>query len=81
MTTASTPNFTLELLDKLSLPSTIIESKSYNLAKKNGNARPFELPDTILITSYEFAATKAEDIARVGWNLVVYDEAHRLRNV
>nr|WP_057924741.1 SNF2-related protein [Burkholderia ambifaria] len=70
-----------ELSDKFSLPSTIIESKSYNLAKKNGNARPFDLPDTVLITSYEFAATKAEDVARVQWDLVVYDEAHRLRNV
>ncbi len=70
-----------ELLDKFSLPSTIIESKSYNLAKKNGHTRPFDLPDTIVITSYEFAATKAEDIARLQWDLVVYDEAHRLRNV
>lgn len=70
-----------ELFDKFSLPSIIVESKSYNLAKKNGNARPFEQPDTIIITSYEFAATKAEDIAQGRWDLVVYDEAHRLRNV
>ncbi|NPT44886.1 DEAD/DEAH box helicase [Paraburkholderia sp. 1N] len=70
-----------ELFDKFSLPSIIVESKSYNLAKKNGNARPFERPDTIIITSYEFAAAKAEDIAQGRWDLVVYDEAHRLRNV
>lgn len=70
-----------ELLDKFTLPSIIIESKSYNLAKKNGHTRPFDLPDTIVITSYEFAATKAEDIARLQWDLVIYDEAHRLRNV
>ncbi|MFK4445204.1 ERCC4-related helicase [Caballeronia udeis] len=70
-----------ELLEKFSLPSTIIESKSYNAAKKNGNNRPFDIADTVLITSYEFAATKSEDIAYVKWDLVIYDEAHRLRNV
>jgi hypothetical protein len=70
-----------ELFDKFSLPSIIIESKSYNLAKKNGDARPFDQSDTIVITSYEFAATKADDIAQGRWDLVVYDEAHRLRNV
>jgi ERCC4-related helicase len=70
-----------ELVDKLSLPSIIIESKSYNQARKEGIARPFEQADRIVITSYEFAATKADDIAHGRWDLVVYDEAHRLRNV
>ncbi|MPW05891.1 DEAD/DEAH box helicase [Paraburkholderia sp. CNPSo 3155] len=70
-----------ELIEKFSLPSTIIESRSYNLAKKNGNPRPFSVADSILVTSYEFAATKAEDVQRESWDLVVYDEAHRLRNV
>lgn len=70
-----------ELVDKLSLPSIIIESKSYNQARKEGIARPFEQADRIVITSYEFAATKADDIAHGRWDLVVYDEALRLRNV
>src|SRR3984893_11510658 len=70
-----------ELLEKFSLPSVIIESKTYNQAIKEGIARPFEQPDKIGITSYEFAATKADDVAHGGWNLVVCDEAHRLRNV
>ncbi len=34
-----------------------------------------------MITSYEFAAAKAEDVLRGQWDLVVFDEAHRLRNV
>lgn len=70
-----------ELVDKLSLPSIIIESKSYNQARKEGIARPFEQADRIVITSYEFAATKADDIAHGRWDLVVHDEALRLRNV
>ena len=70
-----------ELQEKFSLPSVIIESKSYNQARKAGVTKPFEHADKIVITSYEFAAIKAADIARGAWDLVVYDEAHRLRNV
>ena len=70
-----------ELHDKFSLPSTILESKSYNEAKKRGVSTPFSQKDSIVITSYEFAAVKADDVARGNWDLVVFDEAHRLRNV
>jgi excisionase family DNA binding protein len=70
-----------ELYDKFSLPSIIIESKNYKEARKLGVARPFEHDGHIIITSYEFAALKADDIARGRWDLVVFDEAHRLRNV
>ncbi|MRN65415.1 SNF2-related protein [Brucella sp. 10RB9213] len=70
-----------ELYEKFSLPSVIVESKTYNEARKAGVARPFDQKDKIVITSYEFAALKDSEIARGGWDLVVFDEAHRLRNV
>ena len=70
-----------ELYDKFSLPSVIVERKSYNDARKAGVARPFDRNDQVVITSYEFAALKADEIARGQWDLVVFDEAHRLRNV
>lgn len=70
-----------ELYDKFSLPSVIVESKTYNDARKAGVARPFDQGDQVVITSYEFAALKAEEVARGHWDLVVFDEAHRLRNV
>jgi excisionase family DNA binding protein len=70
-----------ELYDKFSLPSVIVERKSYNDARKAGVARPFDHKDRIVITSYEFAALKDDEITRGGWDLVVFDEAHRLRNV
>jgi excisionase family DNA binding protein len=70
-----------ELFDKFSLPSAIVESKTYNDARKAGVARPFDHTDKVVITSYEFAALKADEIARGSWDLVVFDEAHRLRNV
>lgn len=70
-----------ELFDKFSLPSVIVESKTYKEARKAGVARPFDQKDKVVITSYEFAALKDSEIARGGWDLVVFDEAHRLRNV
>lgn len=39
------------------------------------------LADEILLFFYQFARNKADDIARIRWDLVVIDEAHRLRNV
>jgi len=70
-----------ELFDKFSLSSAIVESKSYNEAKKRGVARPLLEDGRIVITSYEFAANKAQDVLGGQWDLVVFDEAHRLRNV
>jgi excisionase family DNA binding protein len=69
-----------ELYDKFSLPSVIVERKSYGDLRKKGIARPFE-HDRIVITSYEFAAIKADEVRTGKWDLVVFDEAHRLRNV
>lgn len=70
-----------ELTEKFFLPCRILETKPYNEAIKQGNFRPFEAKDHILICSYQFARTKASDVATTPWDLVVIDEAHRLRNV
>ncbi len=69
-----------ELAEKFFLPSQILEAKSFNAAIKTGNLNPFEA-DEILICSYPFAARHAEKLMLVRWDLVVLDEAHRLRNV
>ncbi|NLS93968.1 MAG: DEAD/DEAH box helicase family protein [Planctomycetaceae bacterium] len=69
-----------ELRDKFSLPCRILESKSYNAAIKGGDSRPF-VSDSIVICSYQFARNKAADVHATPWDLVVIDEAHRLRNV
>jgi ERCC4-related helicase len=70
-----------ELSEKFFLPCEILESKPYNAAVKTGNFKPFEMRDTIVICSYQFACNKAADVANTPWDLVVIDEAHRLRNV
>lgn len=69
-----------EMLEKFFLPSTILEAKSFNQAVKQGNRNPFE-QNEIVITSYQFTRNKAEQVRSVKWDLVVIDEAHRLRNV
>src|SRR5947209_11311738 len=70
-----------ELTEKFFLPCAILESRSYNAAVKKGRFRPFEETDTVVICSYQFARNKAADVHNLPWDLVVIDEAHRLRNV
>ena len=67
-----------ELDEKFALPSTILESKSFNQLKKRGHHNPFDQPGQVIICSYHFAAAKAAELTLVGWNLVIIDEAHRL---
>lgn len=71
-----------ELIEKFFLPCEILESKSYNAAVRKGHFRPFEpAQEAIVICSYQFARKQAADVANTLWDLVVLDEAHRLRNV
>lgn len=69
-----------ELIDKFFLSSLILETKSFNEAVKKGNLNPFN-QNEIVICSYHFARSKDAYIRQVNWDLVVIDEAHRLRNV
>ena len=70
-----------EMEEKFSIPTTILETGSFNLAKKNGTKNPFEIKNRIVLCSYHFAAAKAKEVRSATWDLVVIDEAHRLRNV
>ena len=69
-----------ELQEKFFLHSVIMESKSFNEAVENGCFNPFDT-ENIVICSLQFAKTKAAYIKRTAWDLVIVDEAHRLRNV
>lgn len=70
-----------ELQDKFGLQGLILEAKSYNTARKQGQRNPFLSESGPIICSYQFAKSKANDIKDIAWDLVVLDEAHRLRNV
>jgi ERCC4-related helicase len=71
-----------ELLEKFFLPATILERKSFDQIIKEGNLNPFN-QESVVICSYHFARNKASYINadQIDWDLVVIDEAHRLRNV
>src|SRR5437660_5847848 len=70
-----------ELSEKFFLPCTIMETRLYNAMIRRAHFRPFEIDESIVICSYQFARNKAADVANTPWDLVVIDEAHRLRNV
>ncbi len=70
-----------ELADKFFLPSIILETKTFNEQVKSGNLNPFNQNDNIVICSFHFAKNKAIYIEKTEWELVIIDEAHRLRNV
>ncbi|CAK0751093.1 putative Helicase, SNF2 family [Azospirillaceae bacterium] len=70
-----------ELNEKFFLPCILLESRFYKEAQREGNFHPFQVKDKVVICSYQFARNKAADIHAVPWDLVVIDEAHRLRNV
>lgn len=69
----------LELQEKFNLPSMILDSKTYRQAVREGNGTPFA-SDKAVITSYHFASRFRGDIRAVPYDLVVIDEAHKLRN-
>ncbi|HCF7732590.1 TPA: DEAD/DEAH box helicase [Pseudomonas aeruginosa] len=70
-----------ELQDKFNLQGLILETKSYNALRKQGVRNPFVFACGPVICSYQFAKAKAKDVKAIAWDLVVLDEAHRLRNV
>jgi len=75
-----------ELLEKFGLPSIVMEAKAFNAEKRNGVLNPFDrvrpiIDPEIVICSYQFAASKETELSAVAWDLVVFDEAHKLRNV
>ncbi len=71
----------VELSEKFFLPSVILEQKSFNAIIKEGNLNPLNQESAIVIASYQFVRWKSPYVKQIPWDLVVVDEAHRLRNV
>lgn len=69
-----------ELADKFHLPSVILETRTFNAAVRAGQLNPFD-QQSIILCSYQFAKSKEPFVRQTPWDLVVIDEAHRLRNV
>ena len=73
--------WSVELEDKFFLPSLILEAKNFSRILDDTYKNPFDTKDRIIICSYQFAKKQIKHIQRVNWDLVVVDEAHKLRNV
>ena len=69
-----------ELSDKFFLSSRVLDTRDYNLAIRQGRD-PLSSADEVFICSYHFAAARPAVFGAVPWDLIVIDEAHRLRNV
>lgn len=69
-----------ELKEKFYLDSIILEAKSFNEEIAKCNLNPF-IQDKIVICSYNFVSNKDAYVKSIDWDLVIVDEAHRLRNV
>ena len=68
-----------ELTQKFNLPSSVVDSREYEILRRQGIAQPL-LQERITIVSYHYASRMKDQIELVPWDLVVMDEAHRLRN-
>lgn len=68
----------LELSEKFNLPSRVMDAKTYRDEIRLGRA-PLTEPG-IVILSFNYANALREEIKAVAWDLVVIDEAHKLRN-
>ena len=69
----------LELEEKFHVPSIVLDAKTYREAQKDGTPGPFET-DRVVICSMHFASSRASEIRAIPWDLVVIDEAHKLRS-
>ena len=67
----------IELMEKFYLPSFILDSESF----AEGKAQISNGQKSIYICSYNFAVSNAEYFSNIYWDLVIYDEAHKMRNV
>jgi superfamily II DNA/RNA helicase len=71
--------WSLELEEKFNIPNTILDARTFRQAQANGNPNPFS-SDRVVVTSLNFASTMRGEIRAVPFDLVVIDEAHKLRN-
>jgi len=68
----------LELEEKFNLPTRVLDAKGYRMAQRNGCTPLME--KAVLIISLNYANALRAELKSFAWDLVVIDEAHKLRN-
>ena len=71
--------WSVELQKRFHIPSIILDSQKVKKAEKNNENLLNR--QCVIIISYHFAANQHELMQSSKWDLVVFDEAHKLRNV
>lgn len=69
----------MELSEKFHLPTQVLDARTFKSLRDGGVYNPFE-QEWVSIISYNFAVRSEELLRNIPWNLVVMDEAHKLRN-
>lgn len=68
----------MELEEKFNLPAVVLDARTYREAIGRGIS-PFN-QKAVIILSYHYANRMREELRAICWDLVVIDEAHKLRN-
>ena len=68
-----------ELSEKFNLPTQVLDARTWKQLRQDGIYDPLAR-DVISIMSLHFAARMEEQLGNIPWDLVVIDEAHKLRN-
>ena len=68
-----------ELKEKFHLQTQVLDAKTWKVKRQEGVADPFD-QSIVTIISYNFAARMVDKLRVIPWDLVVFDEAHKLRN-
>ena len=68
----------LELEEKFHLPVQVLDARAYRDSLRSGRA-PLS-PKRVVVMSHHYANRVREELRTIAWDLVVIDEAHKLRN-
>jgi superfamily II DNA or RNA helicase len=69
-----------ELIEKFHLPNMVLDNKVYKSAQDKGLGNLLD-EEQVFIVSIHFAGRHSARLRNIDWDLVVIDEAHKLRNV
>jgi len=68
----------LELEEKFNVPAQVLDAKAHREAGRSGQA-PLGTK-AVVVMSHHYANSLREELRAIAWDLVVIDEAHKLRN-
>jgi hypothetical protein len=68
----------LEMEEKFSMPVQVLDARAYRESRRRGE-EPLKT-QAVLVISHNYANALRDELKAIAWDLVVIDEAHKLRN-